>query len=452
MTELEDYGERIDALAKRLGLDYYTVDFEMAPASLMTEIAVYGLPVRMPHWSFGVRYIHQLVRQSMGNSKIFEVMFPGDPCRAFLMDSNSLAENALVTAHVLGHADFAKNNSLFARFHEMSGGNIVEQAAAHAHRIQRAINEVGVERVESLLDAALALESHVDVAGELHRSRYPEFVAEKQKPRRSAFHKRFDSLPGEVEVPDAPTGQLRTAIPPHPEYDLLWFIAHYAPDLELWERDIFLMVRAESLYFYPVFACQIMNEGWASYWHARLLREADFLPQPTYLEALKAHSDVVRPFAAGEQTALAVNPYHLGFTIWERIVEKHGLERAKEVRRDEDDFGFIRNWLDRELAEEAGLLVYEEAVDGEIKVASRDVAAVREAILAPKFNYGAPRVAVIGMSADGSLELAHDHAADGRGLDAGRARQVLGYVRRMWRRAVRLQTVDERGDKIELAA
>jgi len=103
----------------------------------MTEIAVYGLPVRMPHWSFGVRYIHQLVRQSMGHSKIFEVMFPGDPCRAFLMDANSLAENTLVTAHVLGHADFAKHNQLFARFHEMAGGNIVEHAAAHAQRISR---------------------------------------------------------------------------------------------------------------------------------------------------------------------------------------------------------------------------------------------------------------------------------------------------------------------------
>ena len=125
MTELEQYAASIEELAKRLGLDYYNVDFEVAPASLMTEIAVYGLPVRMPHWSFGVRYIHQLVRQSMGHSKIFEVMFPGDPCRAFLMDGNSLAENTLVTAHVLGHADFSKNNQLFARFHEMAGGNIV---------------------------------------------------------------------------------------------------------------------------------------------------------------------------------------------------------------------------------------------------------------------------------------------------------------------------------------
>ena len=456
VNELEQNAGRIEALGRSLGLDYYPVDFEVAPASLMTEIAVYGLPVRMPHWSFGVRYIHQLVRQSMGNSKIFEVMFPGDPARAFLMDANSLAENSLVVAHVLGHADFAKNNSLFARFHAMQGGNIVEQAAAHAHRIQLAIEKVGMERVEGVLDAALALESHIGVDGELRRSRYPEFVPEKKPPVHSDFHKRFQSLPGESRPETLPGGpnfsEIRTRIPPHPEYDLLWFIATYAPELEQWERDIFLMVRAESLYFYPVFACQIMNEGWASYWHARLLREADFLPQSLYLSAMKAHSDVVRPFASDGQTALAVNPYHLGFTIWEDIVEKHGIDHAFKVRHEEDDFGFVRNWLDRELAEKSGLFVYETHPGDEIRVASRELDAVREAILAPKYNYGAPRVAVAEMGNDGGLLLTHDSASDGRGLDSRRAKKVLEYVRRVWRRPVRLQTVNERAEPVELAA
>jgi stage V sporulation protein R len=452
INELEDYATRIEGLARRSGLDYYPVDFEMAPESLMTEIAVYGLPIRMPHWSFGVRYIHQLVRQSMGHSKIFEVMFPGDPCRAFLMDGNSLAENALVTAHVLGHADFSKNNQLFARFHAMAGGNIVEHAAAHAHRIQLAIESAGLERVEAVLDAALALESHVDVDGELHRARYPEFFPEKKKSTESDFRQRFRGLPGEAPSAKLAVGPLKAPVPPHPEFDLLWFIAQYAPDLEQWERDIFLMVRAESLYFYPVFACQIMNEGWASYWHARLLREADFLPESVYLAAIKAHSDVVRPFASGEQTSLAINPYHLGFTMWERIVELHGLERALEVRREEDDFGFIRNWLDSDLAERSGLFVFEARTSDEIKVASRDVRAVREAILAPKFNYGAPRVAAVEMKSDGSLILQHDHKSDGRGLDATRAKKVLEYARRVWRRPVRLTTVNERSEAVELVA
>ncbi|MGQ0652225.1 MAG: SpoVR family protein [Betaproteobacteria bacterium] len=448
---LQQYIAPIEQLARQLGLDYHAVDFEIAPTTLMTEIAVYGLPVRMPHWSFGVRYIHQLVRQSMGRSKIFEVMFPGKPCQAYLMEGNTVAENALVVAHVLGHADFVKNNALFARFHKMAGGNIIDIAAAHARRIALAIEEFGLAPVEALLDAALALESHVDVDTELHRAPYPTRPAERKEQAKARFQARYARLPDAPAPAPSPPPQ-RPQLPPHPEYDLLWFIAHYAPELEPWERDIFLMVRTESLYFYPVFACQIMNEGWASYWHARLLREAEFLPQPLYISAIKAHSDVVRPFASSEQTALAINPYHLGLAIWEHVVAKEGLARAREVRRDEDDFGFIRNHLDRELAERLELFVYEAKPEGEIRVATKDLAAIREAILAPKFNFGAPRVAVVEQQADGTLVLAHDHQSDGRGLDVPRAKKVLEYVRRVWRRPVQLRTVDARAQPLKLAA
>jgi stage V sporulation protein R len=138
--------------------------------------------------------------------------------------------------------------------------------------------------------------------------------------------------------------------------------------------------------------------------------------------------------------------------MWDRIVEKHGLERAREVRRDEDDFGFIRNWLDEELAEESGLFVYEARPGDEIRVATKDINAIREAILAPKFNFGAPRVAAIELAHDGTLSLMHGHSSDGRGLDLARAKKVLEYVRRVWRRPVRLHTVNERTEQIELAA
>ena len=247
---------------------------------------------------------------------------------------------------------------------------------------------------------------------------------------------------------------MRAPVPPHPEYDLLWFIANYAPDLEQWERDIFLAVRAESLYFYPVFACQIMNEGWASYWHARLLREADFLPQhavPRRDQGAFRRGAAVSPPA--QQTALAINPYHLGFTLWEHIIEKHGLDaRARGDAARRTTSASSATTSTRELAEKLDLFVYEARPGDEIKVANRDVDAMREAILAPKFNFGAPRVAVTELHADGSLVLAHEHASDGRGLDVNRAKRVLEYTKRVWRRPVRLHTVNERAEPVELTA
>jgi len=407
---LRDYAALLEQLALSQGLDFYPVEFEQVPQNFMLEIAVYGLPVRMPHWSFGARYLHQLAQQQMGLSHIFEVVFPGDPCRAFMMESNSVAENTLVTAHVIGHADFAKNNALFTRHMAMAGGDILERSAARAHRLQQAVIAHGQERVEQVLDAALALEPHIDIQQALHRQPYA------QQP-----------------------------CPPHPERDLLWFIAHHAPDLADWERDIFLAVREEAYYFYPLHACQIMNEGWASYWHARLLCEADFLPQQLYLQALKSHSDVVRPIAAAQQAALSINPYHLGFHMWEHIIGRHGLEAARRIRAEEDDFGFIRNYLDAEICEQLQLFVFEAARDSDTRLETRDPHAIREAILRPRYNYGAPDIAVESMQEDGGLVLRHDHFRNGRGLDLARAESVLAYIAKVWRRPVSLHTADSRG-------
>src|SRR5688500_18825599 len=224
MNSLAEYADRIEALAHEVGLRYHPVEFELVPDRFMMETAVYGLPVRMPHWSFGVRYIRELVQRNMGHSRIFEVMFPGDPCKAYLVDANTLAENVLVVAHVLGHADFSWRNALFRRSMQMAGGRILEQAASRARRIEAALTDHGQARVESVLDAALALEAHIDVNRALYRTTHEASEPDEVAPQREgrAFYARWQTLPGEAlpEKPDKPT-------PQKPEYDLLWFLAEH---------------------------------------------------------------------------------------------------------------------------------------------------------------------------------------------------------------------------------
>jgi stage V sporulation protein R len=393
----------------------------------------------MPHWSFGVRYIHQLVRQSMGHSRIFEVMFPGDPCHAYLMDGNTIAENTLVTAHVLGHADFLEEQRAVRplpragrRQHHRDGGRARASHPAGDRRRRHRARRGGARRRAR----ARIARRH---GQELHR----ETVSDARGCKKRAAK---DRVPAALrQLPEAQAAQARKprSIPQRPgaaasaNTTCCGSSPHYAPDLEQWERDIFLSVRAESLYFYPVFACQIMNEGWASYWHARLLREAEFLPQPLYLSAIKAHSDVVRPFAADEQTALQVNPYHLGFTLWERSSSSAAWTKRAASARRKTTSASCATTSTRELAEKLDLFAFEAKNDGEIRVVTRDLNAIREAILAPKFNYGAPRIAVTEMRQDGTLVLTHDHATDGRGLDVTRGNRVIQYIRRVWRRPVR---------------
>lgn len=200
------HAPRLEELARQLGLDYYPVEFEVVPPAFMMEVAVYGLPVRMPHWSFGVRYIYQLVQHRMGHSKIFEVVYPGNPGRAYLANTNALHENTLVVAHVLGHADFSKNNLLFKRAQEQVGFHVVEQAAAHAHHIEEAMAEHGQGRVEAVLDAALALEQHIDDGKDLNRPSYPAHTKRPERPTPQGFQLRFSTLPGE-ELPRPEIGR-----------------------------------------------------------------------------------------------------------------------------------------------------------------------------------------------------------------------------------------------------
>jgi stage V sporulation protein R len=445
------YVPKLEDLAHKLGLNWSPVIFEAVPDSFMSEIAVYGLPVRMPHWSFGARYIYQLVQRHMGYSRLFEVVFPGNPGHAYLASSNGLADNILVTAHVLGHADFSNNNMLFKRCQAQVSEHIVEHAAAHAHQIERDIEAYGTQVVEQVLDAALSLEQYIDIDQTLRRERYPEYVAAATPPVDDAFRARYAALDASAAAAMTPR-KVRAPIPPHPERDLLWFIATYAPEMESWERDIFLAVREESFYFFPVFATQIMNEGWASYWHARLLREADFVPQSAYLDAIKCHSDVVRPVAAEQQVALSINPYHLGFTLWEKIVEESGMDTARRIMCEDDDFSFVRNHLTRELASSMGLFRYKRQENGQIKVEEEDIDSLHEHLMLEKYNFGAPRISVAEVRQDGTLVLVHDHKIDGRGIDPDRGRKVLEYVHRVWRRPVLLKTIDAQMESLELSS
>jgi stage V sporulation protein R len=138
--------------------------------------------------------------------------------------------------------------------------------------------------------------------------------------------------------------------------------------------------------------------------------------------------------------------------MWEKIIERDGLDAARRIMEQDDDFGFVRNYLTRDLAEELGLFRYSARSDGQIKVLENDLTALHESVIHPKYNFGAPSVAASHIRVDGTLELAHDHTVDGRGLDLERSRRVLEYVHKVWRRPVILQTIDQHGSGLEIKA
>jgi stage V sporulation protein R len=68
-----------------------------------------------------------------------------------------------------------------------------------------------------------------------------------------------------------PPEKPRRRFPAEPQENLLYFIEKNAPLLEPWQREIVRIVRKVAQYFYPQRQTQVMNEGWATFWHHTLL-------------------------------------------------------------------------------------------------------------------------------------------------------------------------------------
>jgi len=445
----------LEALAQQHGLDFFPTSFEVVPHDIMTEVAAYGLPTRARHWSYGKVYQSQRLYGTMGLSKIYEIVLNSNPCLAFLLDTNPEIANLLVAAHVLGHVDFFKNNVLFAP----TNRNMINDAVAHALRIDGYIERYGLETVEHLMDIGFALDRHIDPHLGVTRQPYPaRQVVEKERsaqPYDDLFHTASPSVTYEV---------IGERIPPHPEHDLLWFLSTYAP-LEPWQQDVLQIIREESYYFYPQFLTKILNEGWASYWHAELFHQYGGVSPEEMIEFARLHAGVVNPGGR-----LSLNPYYLGYSILVDIEKRWdalhaagespitGRQKLFEVRRTEDDISFLRNYLTLELMEKLDLFAYGRPCTHppgqrcpqceHIVLTSREHEAVLAALLAPRYSYGVPRI-VIRDVLNNTLYLEHlDRATTF--LDRRFAAQTLAYISELWKHPVYLLTSDERGREVSL--
>lgn len=279
--ELEYAISEIMEIADGFGLDYYPMRYEICPADIVYTFGAYGMPTRFSHWSFGKTFHKMKMQYDFGLSKIYELVINSNPCYAFLLEGNSLVQNKLIVAHVLAHCDFFKHNARFSA----SNRNMVESMSATADRINSYEVEYGSEAVESFIDSVLAIQEHVDPQiikpRHLDKQRYMELKIREQKEpgKRQRPPGPYDDLwsleTAKQHDPTETEGIKVRKFPPEPEKDIVWFIQEFSEVLEDWRRDIMTMLRDEMLYFWPQMETKIMNEGWASYWHQRIVRELD---------------------------------------------------------------------------------------------------------------------------------------------------------------------------------
>jgi stage V sporulation protein R len=428
VARLEEAIERIVEQARAFGLDFFEMRYEICPADIIYTFGAYAMPTRFSHWSFGKAFHQMKMQYDYGMSKIYELVINSDPCYAFLLDTNALLQNKLIAAHVLAHCDFFKNNW---RFRD-TNRQMVATMAVFANRVLQYEHDLGRPRVERFLDAVLAIHEHVDPFPR------PEPANPKKDEPRQEPESPYDDLWAldQIGKPTPPVPSPESAPrKPEPTRDVLMFILQHCPDLEDWQRDIISSLRNEMLYFRPQMETKIMNEGWASLWHARIMRELDLTPDES-LEFARMHAGVLAP------SRFHLNPYHLGFHIFTDIEKRYGREKIFAVREMETDVSFIRNYLTRELCEELDLYLYARQGD-EWKITATGWERVRDGIVQQISNCGFPYI----YAEDGDYqrrgELYLRHAYEGVELDTVYLKRTLPHVHHIWQRPIHLETYED---------
>lgn len=455
MKQLEYAIAEIMEIADGFGLDYYPMRYEICPADIIYTFGAYGMPTRFSHWSFGKIFNKMKMQYDFGLSKIYELVINSNPCYAFLLEGNSLIQNKLIVAHVLAHCDFFKNNVRFSA----TNRDMVESMSATAERISKYELSYGAETVESFIDAVLAIQEHVDPQLVRpfrydKRQQTEEMIRRAKESRKQPERKGpYDDLWSLGDGSDAEDpGSSGANFPPEPEKDVMWFIQEYSESLEDWQRDIMSMLREEMLYFWPQMETKIMNEGWASYWHQRILREMNLTSEET-VEYAKLNASVVQP------SRHSLNPYYLGLKIFEDIERRwdhpteeeqrrfgrqqgKGREKIFEVRELDSDTSFLRSYLTKQLVHDLDLYIFEKQ-GPEWKITDKTWENVRDQLVESRINGGAPYIVVQDGNFNRAGELVLKHQYEGIELDLKYLERTLPYVQRLWGRTVHLESVVE---------
>lgn len=459
--ELEAERQRIEALARQQGLDFFETIFEMCDYDEINMIASYGgFPVRYPHWRWGMDFLQMDKNYEYGLQKIYEMVINTNPSYAYLLDNNTLMDQKLVMAHVFGHVDFFKNNQWFSK----TNRKMLDQMANHAVKVRRIIDVQGQDAVEQWLDVCLSVENLIDPY--LYHTGTPSTPVESPRVHKMPSKDYMDAYINPPEYLQAQArkiteeAQKARNFPESPVRDVLGFLLEHGR-MEPWQGELLNIIRDEAYYFVPQAQTKIMNEGWASYWHTHLMTHS-LLTDAEVIDYADHHSGTVamRP---GQ-----LNPYKIGLELWRDIEDRWntgrfgkewldcddyvtrrdwnrptGLGRAKifEVRRFHNDVTFIDEFLTDDVCRRVGLFTYGfDRKSGEYVVDSREFAEIKKKLLFMLSNHGQPRVVVSNGNYGnrGELELSHLH--EEVDLQIQWATTVLGNLAKIWGRPVHLQS------------
>lgn len=474
---LVTYDREISRIASSFGLDTYPNQIEIISAEhMMDAYSTVGMPVGYHHWSFGKQFLGVEQRYKRGHMGLaYEIVINSNPCIAYLMEENTMPMQALVIAHAsYGHNSFFKNNYLFKTW--TNADSIIDYLLFAKNYISKCEQRYGEEEVELLLDSCHALMNYgVD------RYKRPIRVSLNDEERRQKEREEYlqlqvndlwRTLPQDTGQKITP--QDESIWPSEPQENILYFIEKNSPVLEIWQREIVRIVRKIAQYFYPQRQTQVMNEGWATFWHYTILNQMydeGLVTDGFMLEFLQSHTNVIYQPPFNSQYYSGLNPYTLGFNMFQDlkricqdptdedkawfpdIAGQEWLKVLDFAMRNFKDESFISQYLSPKVIRDLRLFsVLDNEKHDSLQISSihddSGYKYVRQA-LSEQYNLGTrePNLQVYSVNRRGDRSLtlrydSHQHRPLNKDTD-----DVLKHLTRLWGFTARIELVDEAGNK-----
>jgi stage V sporulation protein R len=375
---------------------------------------------------------------------------------------------ALVIPHAcFGHNSFSKGNYLFQQWTQPDA--VLDYMLFARNYIADCEERHGAERVEQTLDALHALRDQGLDKYKRPRKLDTRKERAEQARRLSVAQETMKQAEYYSVVPRTEkSAEAAPVFPQSPEENVLYFIEKHAPKLEPWQRELARIVRKIAQYFYPQRQTQVMNEGWATFWHHRLINDmydAGQIDQGILLECLHSHTNVIR-----QPEYSRMNPYALGFAAWneiKRVCEaptdedreylpdiagKDWLPTFHDIMQNYRDESFLLQFLTPKLVREFRLMNIQTA-EGQDHWLVNDTAspegfqAIRSQLAAAyRLESYMADISVVRYQRDSDRKLVLQHQSyNGRTLQSDETEQTLKQLRALWGFDVSLESLDQSG-------
>ncbi len=472
---LLDYDREIARIAAEFGLDTYPNQIEVISAEqMMDAYSTVGMPVGYHHWSFGKQFLSVEQNYKRGHMGLaYEIVINSDPCIAYLMEENTMPMQALVIAHAsYGHNSFFKNNYLFRSW--TVADSIVDYLLFAKNYVSKCEQRYGAEEVEQLIDSCHALmnfgvdrykrQQKVSLHGEEGNQR------EREDYLQSQVNDLWRTLPSSEKDSSE---QKAKVWPEEPQENLLYFIEKNSPILETWQREIVRIVRKIAQYFYPQRQTQVMNEGWATFWHYTLLNklyDEGLVNDGFMMEFLQSHTNVIYQPPFDSQFYSGLNPYTLGFNIFQdlRRICEHPTDEDKHwfpdiaggdwlkvldfAMRNFKDESFISQYLSPNVIRNLKLFsVLDDDNENTLTVSAihddNGYRHIRHA-LSEHYNLGSrePNLQVYNVDMRGDRSMTLRYETHNRRPLNEQTGETLKHLSRLWGFTVRIESLNDKGD------